>query len=203
MNSNIFYMNDLFDTKILASLSDAEGKVYAAYLRYSNGGKDQCYPSQDRLAENMGLARRTVGRAIKRLKTMGYIRQISSGKGGNSTKSNVFTVKTPSQLGFTVDKSQNSLSNISTTLSNTGSLIQSTPNDAQASSSIFESGTEFAKEVYELGLAKGNRFISQFKRLEDFIAYVQKTSKRNDCSNLSLLNSYKSDVDSTDPGWCP
>ena len=63
--NDVYYMNDLYDTKILSTLSDAEGKVYGAFLRYSNGGRDNAYPSQEKLAENMGLSRRTVGRAIK------------------------------------------------------------------------------------------------------------------------------------------
>lgn len=97
---NPFYFNELFDTGILANLSPAYALVYLAYVRYSNGGDDKARPSQSTLARNLGMSERTVRRAVIRLKRLGYIKPVSSGKGKGSTKANVFTVMMPKQLDF-------------------------------------------------------------------------------------------------------
>lgn len=97
---NPFYFNELFDTGILANLSPAYALVYLAYVRYSNGGDGDARPSQATLARNLGMNERTVRRAVVRLKRLGYIKPVSSGKGKGSTKANVFTVMMPKQLDF-------------------------------------------------------------------------------------------------------
>ncbi|WP_082506081.1 helix-turn-helix domain-containing protein [Deinococcus sp. Leaf326] len=98
--SNAYYINEVIDSGILASISSAHGQVYTAYVRYSNGGVNNAFPSQDKLAGNLGLDVRTIRRAIKELSSLGYIKQVSSGKGKGSKTSNLFTVNMPSQLGF-------------------------------------------------------------------------------------------------------
>lgn len=98
--SNAYYINEVIDSGILASVSPSHGQVYIAYVRYSNGGVKDAFPSQEKLSDNLGMDVRTIRRAIKELGRLGYIKQVSSGKGKGSKKSNLFTVMMPSQLGF-------------------------------------------------------------------------------------------------------
>lgn len=98
--SNAYYINEVIDSGILALVSPAHGQVYIAYVRYSNGGVNDAFPSQEKLSDNLGIDVRTIRRAIKKLDSLGYIKQVSSGKGKGSKKSNLFTVMMPSQLGF-------------------------------------------------------------------------------------------------------
>lgn len=102
-----FYFNDVFDTNILSTLNSTEGRVYMAYLRYSNGGRDIAYPSQAHLAWSLGVDPKTIGRAVKVLQQKKFIVQVRSGKGGQSTKASEYTVKTPAQLGYFPKKRAN------------------------------------------------------------------------------------------------
>lgn len=101
-SKEVFYMNQFYDTNIQSTLSSAEAQVYGAYLRYSNGGKDKCWPGQDKLSANLGLHDRTISRALKKLQELGYIILVKRGndKAGNS----VYVVKTPFELGFSVHR---------------------------------------------------------------------------------------------------
>lgn len=99
-SEDIFYMNQFYDTNIQSTLTSAEAQVYGAYLRYSNGGKDKCFPSQDKLSENLGLSVRTIARALDTLRDKGYI--ILLKRGNDRTGSSIYVVKTPFELGFKV-----------------------------------------------------------------------------------------------------
>lgn len=100
-NSNeVFYMNQFYDTDIQATLTSAEAQIYGAYLRYSNGGKDKCWPGQEKLSRNLGLGVRTVTRVVSSLQKKGYIVLIK--RGNDRIGNSVFAVRTPFELGFIV-----------------------------------------------------------------------------------------------------
>lgn len=198
--NEVFYMNDLFDTSILSTLTPAEGVVYAAYLRYSNGGKDSAFPSQEMLAQHLGMSRRTVGRAVSKLVEKNYIKLLSSGKGRTSKKSSVYLVNTPSQLGFTVVKPTNSeVEQVPSTP--TGMKRGTEDTDASAASFMSESNRVTAESIYDDGRKRGNGFISQFKTFQDLIQHVEKSSLRTGMSHSEMLSSYREDVEGTHPDW--
>lgn len=61
-----------------------EGAVYVALIRYHNQVSGYCYPSYNRLADETGLHRRTIIRAIKRLEGMSLVAKHNRNKKGKA-----------------------------------------------------------------------------------------------------------------------
>ncbi len=61
--------------------------TYAMLLSYAMN-KDECFPGQERLAEDMGISRQTVNGYIKELQRKGFINIIRQGQG----KSNLYEI---------------------------------------------------------------------------------------------------------------
>lgn len=176
---NPFYFNELFDSGILANLSPADALVYLAYVRYTNGGDDSAFPSQEKLSKNLGIAIRTIRRAIKKLSDLGYIKQVSSGKGKNSNKSNVFDVIMPSQLGFSKSATQAPVppatvpAPVHQTQPAPVAAPASTPTVTAPQTLIHKTpGGITALEVYDLAKKKGYSRIAAFKSAKDFDDYI-------------------------------
>ena len=61
--------------------------TYAMLLSYAMN-KDECFPGQDRLGDDMGISRQTVNGYIRELDTKGFIKIIRQGQG----KSNIYEI---------------------------------------------------------------------------------------------------------------
>jgi len=61
--------------------------TYAMLLSYAMN-KDQCFPGQERLSEDMGVSRQTVNGYIKELEKKGFIKKTRRGLG----KSNLYEI---------------------------------------------------------------------------------------------------------------
>lgn len=178
-----FYFNDVFDTNILSDLHGAEGPVYMAYLRYSNGGRDIAYPSQAHLAWSLGVSERTIGRAVKVLQQKRFILQVSSGKGGQSTKASEYTVKTPAQLGYFSKKNATQApvppAPVPTPAKQAkprpAPAVAPAPTPATDSQQIMRHKTPqgiTAVEVYNLAKKKGYSKVAAFENAKDFDEYI-------------------------------
>lgn len=204
MSNQVFYMNDLYDTNILSTLTPAAGLVYGAYMRYSNGGRDNAYPSQAGLAERLGVNERTVRRAVKELVGKGYIQQVSSGKGSSSKHASVYTVKTPSQLGFTSPQPCSSAAPQSATPTTPLPLVIQRPTaspEVVAESLLSNEQQARAAEICRDGNRRGNKFFLQFKTTGDFLKYFEKVIHRHGGDIEESLDAYQLQAEDTHPDW--
>jgi len=65
-------LNSIIDDR---TLSAGAFRLYAALASYCWNGSDTCWPAASRLAEQLGVAERTVQRQLDQLVTAGYVRK--------------------------------------------------------------------------------------------------------------------------------
>ncbi len=63
-------------TKVVADqrLSTTDKAVFMALSTFCYNGKDTCFPSYKTLGAMLGISTRTIGRSIKKLKEVGYVK---------------------------------------------------------------------------------------------------------------------------------
>lgn len=63
-------------TKVIAdpTLTTTDKAVFMALSTFCYNGKDTCFPSYKTLGAMLGLSTRTIGRSIKKLKEVGYVK---------------------------------------------------------------------------------------------------------------------------------
>lgn len=66
-----------------SDLSVTAKAVYALLSTYASARSRRCWPSRERLAEDLGLSERTISRAIDELVASGYAKRSSRGLGAS------------------------------------------------------------------------------------------------------------------------
>ncbi len=70
-----------------SKISGGAKLVYTLLLAYGQG-KDECFPGQERLSEDMGISRQSTNKYVKELQTKGFINIKRRGQG----RSNIYEI---------------------------------------------------------------------------------------------------------------
>ena len=92
--------NELFDDISKHDISSNELLVLMVLLRYSNGGKDTCYPPVSTIADKARVSQSSVNRAMKNLITKGYVEKLSVGNNltGKANKYKIAILGVPASI---------------------------------------------------------------------------------------------------------
>jgi DNA-binding MarR family transcriptional regulator len=90
--------NDFIDLKRLSDFSGDEIKTYLVFLRRSNTGKDECFPSYDDITDKTGIDSSKVATIIKSLQEKNYLEITQRGERGIASEYKVFTTPDIKQI---------------------------------------------------------------------------------------------------------
>jgi len=155
--------------QILSSsrLNSTEKAVYAAIVSHLRGKKTQCFPSFNRIADLVGISRRTAIRAVKILVEENFLKKNQQYRVDGGYTSNSYTLVTNMTLS-----SDNNDTSPSDTVDTTPSVRNVTTNNRRKNNNNFSKKNKNTRERVKNAPAE-NQMAAGQTDLEDFVTNPQ------------------------------
>lgn len=174
MNSNYFMIsNSLVDEASQLNLSHLEFRVLMTLSRYSNSGKDNCYPSFATIAATCCASDKGVRRAVKSLIAKQLIRKLSKGSNLKGL-SNVYEVS-PLGIPFSIKtQAENTLQQGRLPVTNTAYNIQPAEHQQGKPATVpaYDWDTSEFEAIYELATYNRLEWLTAYPSLDKFLKSI-------------------------------